>query len=423
MSSIISGIEYDYLKDGNNKYKFSESEIKLFKEMPNNGKGKFFKIEYGGYIKTTSFVGIIVLGNKTIDIIPKFLGEDKSEIINNLLYMLDYTKKIKINNSTISSLKKDNLFQVFVYLFASNLLELLKKDLIKYYSVEEDNLHYIKGKIKFNVNIKKNLIDRSKVYCEYDEFIENILINQILKSTTRKLLKLVSNNVNYKLLKACDNILLDVECKTLTTSDFNKIKYNRLNKIYEPAVNLAKLLYFGNSATLKADLNNNKIYSLLFDMNKLFEEFITKFITKEFPEYKIKAQSQLHLFENPRSFLLKPDILLINKNNSKIIIDTKYKLLQKEENNNHNNVYSGDIYQMIAYSTRFFESEKSDFKKLILLYPENKEKIIDKRYIQNNLIIRIETVNLHQDLMKKANILKQELKEIIESSINQDTFK
>ena len=427
MAKPIVVFEYDYIPISL-KYINRFKKINKAYSKTSNEEDAVFKI-YGNQVKVKQFVGVIKVGNQTIQILPKLLSEknhtvdqNNSEIIKNLLFMLKYTSKLDLKETDLVNLKKcEDIFEVIIYLFAKNLLELLKFDLVKNYELKKENLSCIKGKIQFTKHIKSNLLNKSKFYCEFDEFTSDNLLNQLFKSTICKLIKITKSNENYKLLVNCNIILSDISLKHLKEKDLKKIKFTRFNQCYKPSYNLAKLLLFGNSVELSsADINTT---SLLFDMNKLFEEFITKFITKEFQEYEIKAQSQLHLFENPRSFLLKPDILLINKNNSKIIIDTKYKLLQKEENNNHNNVYSGDIYQMIAYSTRFFESEKSDFKKLILLYPENKEKIIGKRYIQNNLIIKIETVNLHQDLMKKANILKRELKEIIGSSINQDTFK
>jgi len=68
-------------------------------------------------------------------------------------------------------------------------------------------------------------------------------------------------------------------------------------------------------------------------MNSLFEEFIFEFIKKNQIKIdenieNIKSQtSDKYVFKNNK-FNLKPDII-INKYNEKIIIDTKYKKLDK----------------------------------------------------------------------------------------------
>lgn len=409
--------EYEEIPKNTAQYIRVFKQINKLYSKKSNEEDAVFRI-YGNQIKTKQFVGIIKVGNQTIQILPKLISlkanlsaeKANSEIIKNLLFMLKYTKKLDIKETDLANLKKNNdLFEVIIYLFAKNLLEQLKFNLIKNYELKKDNLSYLKGKIQFSKQIKHNLINRSKFYCEYDEFIDNNLLNQIFKATIIKLIKFTKSNDNYKLLINCNEILSDISLKKIKEKDLEKVKFTRFNADYKPSFNLAKLLLFGNSVELSSkDINT---FSILFDMNKLFEEFIAEFIHKELLEYQIKAQSQEHLFSQPKAFLLKPDILLTRKNNCQIIIDTKYKLLLKDQKN-HDGVSSRDIYQMIAYSTRFFKTTEFKIKELILLYPENHEKIY-KEYIQENVTIKINTVNLHINLLKDKYKLKLELQEII----------
>lgn len=51
-----------------------------------------------------------------------------------------------------------------------------------YISVEETS-NVIKGKIDINVTIKKNTLVNKKVAVVYEEFSENVVLNQIIKAT------------------------------------------------------------------------------------------------------------------------------------------------------------------------------------------------------------------------------------------------
>ncbi len=62
-------------------------------------------------------------------------------------------------------------------MFASGLLNELKKGIYKEYITEQDNLPVLKGKYLINENLKYNFT-KNKIYCEYDEFSPNNFLNQ-----------------------------------------------------------------------------------------------------------------------------------------------------------------------------------------------------------------------------------------------------
>ena len=93
--------------------------------------------------------------------------------------------------------------------------------------------------------------------------------------------------------------------------------------------------------------------ALLFDMNKLFEAYVAEHIKKYFSDkFTVKIQAQeKYLFDEPRSFGLKPDIII--EGDEKIILDTKWKF----------EISAGDMYQMFAYAKKY------GAKKIFLLCP------------------------------------------------------
>lgn len=293
-------------------------------------------------IKATHYVGVISIGNTTIQILPKLYNSNKKnreEIIKdatrNLLFMLTLTKRLKIREVGISKLKKEvtNLYEVIIYLFAKNLFEMLKYNYKRDYEQREKDLKFIKGKIRMSKQIRKPT--HHKIHCSYFDLSENILIHRILKYTCYLLSSRVRSKENWLLLQNILSIYDNVELKPTKLSDFDKIRFNRLNEEYEPFVNLARL--FLENMSLELQSSHFVTFSLLFDMNTLFEEFLGEILKKhrkellgdtKFNECKIYLNKRRKwLIEDPRSFKLRPDIILSEKERVRLIIDAKYKLL------------------------------------------------------------------------------------------------
>ena len=213
---------FEYEKKSFDALNFKEKEKKQIEKL-NSISTKLFDFTATG-IKAKQFVGVCQIGKTTIEVLPKIFSKENKENFENqrkgLLYMLSITKKLKINETEISNFceKKLDLFEIFIFLFSKNLLELLQKDFKKNYIKKEENLNFLKGKLNFVKNLKYNFINKAKFFCEYDEFTENILMNQIFKSCVKKLIKFTKNNDNFNYLRKCDFIMDDVEFKKFNNS-------------------------------------------------------------------------------------------------------------------------------------------------------------------------------------------------------------
>jgi len=385
-----------------NKY-LNSKDIDEVKKINTLSWIQIFEIKPDNRIKAKQYVWIMKINNKNIQILPKIFWDKNEDILKNLLYMLSYTKKLKIKESDIASLWKINdLFEIFIYIFSKELIELLKKDFKKNYSLIEENSGFLKWKLLFSKHIKNNLFNKSKFFIEYENMDENILLNLFLKSICQKLLKQTKSKTNYKLLKKCDFILKDIDYKIFKTpKELNRLNFNRQNKKYKNIFSLWKMLYFWNSPDFSQNIEDN--FSILFDMNILFEEFIVEFMKKNKNKINkdlLSVNSQLsnkYVFINNK-FNLRPDIILNYKDNKKIIIDTKYKKIINEKNKNYW-VSSWDIYQMFMYWMRYFENNED--KKIILLYPEYFEKIEWEYISEENINIFIKTINMNFNLSWK----------------------
>lgn len=368
-------------------------------------------------LKATSYVGILTVGRNTIQILPKisrYGGE--AEIIKNLLFMLSYTRKLQIKETEIAELlrkKKGRFFEIFIYLFAKNLNETMKRNFYKNYSFFSDDLSFIKGKILFSENLRKNVASKHKIHCRFSEFTENIRINQIFRYTVFLLLRITADPDNYSLLRQLEFILSDISLKRIKAEDFSKIHLNRLNRYLEPLVQLCKL--FITHGTIQLFHEKLETFSFVFDMEELFEEFIAEFIKRHKSQLlpsgtKVKSQDKTKkLVDSPEPlFTIKPDIL-INSKGKKLLIDTKYKMLDPKDR--RFGVSQADLYQMLAYSV------KHGCKQAVLLYPKHlKIKTPSMpytiRFNGSEVKVHINAIQLDIDLLHEKHLLLDSLKPI-----------
>ncbi len=385
--------------------------IKLQKYLECKNLGSAITVTPTG-IKTKSWVGVIKYKNAHLEILPKLIcdnEDDKECIIRNLIYMLSYTKDldIKINDNAKLSTEKNPFIEVLIGEYAKSLFDCLKRTTPKKYVREDDNLRYLKGKIKFAENIRYNCTNNSRFYCEYDEFSENNNLNQLFLFVSSCLYSISNNSKNKKILKFIINYYSDINLVRFDKFKVQKIRLNRNQELFKRPFKLAKMFIEQTSV----DLSRNKFenITLVWDMNYLFEKFIFEIMKKHEAEFGCKFDKQrnkLLLAENNRR-TTKVDIM-VEKDDEQIIIDTKYKKFENEDSFSNYDVYQVSTYCLLHKANH-----------AILLYPQwGKERLeIPKNHLNtgdNNYQIDFKTINLkYGNLRNNIKNIKDEIKTIL----------
>ena len=153
--------------------------------------------------------------------------------------------------------------------------------------------------------------------------------------------------------------------------DFLLCKNNRLVKDYLNLLPWCRV--FLKNESFSTVTGRNDVFSLLFPMEKVFESYVADEIRKNIGDgYIVSTQDKSHnLFVDPAQFALRPDIV-ISKGEEKIILDTKWKVIESISESGRKNISQADLYQMFAYGKKY------KAKTLFLIYPEN-EKFPSKR--------------------------------------------
>ncbi|WP_225539089.1 McrC family protein [Empedobacter stercoris] len=324
-----------------------------FNELHQN---KYFTIIHKG-IRFGNYVGVIQVGGLTIEILPKAYNNenaDKNLWQNVLLNMLKVCKKIQVESVSETQLKKHyhSILDVYFELYLSEVERLVKKGLIKKYRKNQSNQNTLKGKLLFAQNIQKNVVHKERFFCEHQVYDKDHLIHQILHRGLIILKNLINENLQDKL----NRILIEFEeyqKLNITQTHFENLSFTRKNEVYRKSIDIAKMVILNYSPNLNSGKDN--MLTLLFDMNKLWEEYIYRILNKHKPiNYNVSFQNSDKFWENKS---IRPDIVVSN-NIEKFIIDTKWKIVES------NNPSDNDLKQMFVYNLHWNSS------KSLLLYPQ-----------------------------------------------------
>jgi len=99
-----------------------------------------------------------------------------------------------------------------------------------------------------------------------------------LKYTCYLLSKRTGKSENWRLLQNILQILDGVDI-FIIPHKLDRIRINRLNEEYQPFIDLCRLFLENMSHELQS--SSFRTFSLIFDMNYLFEEFIGQFLRKK----------------------------------------------------------------------------------------------------------------------------------------------
>ncbi|MCP4437992.1 MAG: hypothetical protein GY810_03535 [Aureispira sp.] len=355
-SNHIQIFEHQKLLIDNNVFTKTHWEaLVLFNEAHGN---KYCSLGHN-YIKWGSYVGVIQIQNLVIEVLPKVDSfEQKSALWQSLLIeMLFACKKIAVNvvgaaHQQIGPSSRPSLLHIYFDLFAQELEILLGKGLVRSYERATSNSTRWKGQWQIGKHLNKNIAHKERIYTIQDSYMLEHSIHEVLGQAVLLAIKQAPSS---KLQQQFRQIH-----RYLPPSNNSKIDWNRVQKLqamkkfrnYREVLTIAKLLLQNYTPNLKA--GGYSTLGILFDMNRLFEEYVYRTLNKNSKEIKVSWQPQKKFWSTK---MLRPDILL-EKEDKRWVIDVKWKIpLQGMPSDN-------DLRQIYTYA-RAFEAESG-----ILVYPK-----------------------------------------------------
>lgn len=369
-SNQITVFEHQALRVGKG---ISQKQLESLQAFYGEQGTPYFSLIHRG-VKFNSYVGVIQVGNTTIEVLPKAdrNGHSDAQTWRELLIGMMQavgTLKVSAPSSSALRLQPNSILDLYFALFIQEIEYLLKRGLIKQYSKREGNLTALKGRLLFQKQLSQNIIHKERFYVNYTNYDNEHLIHQTLYQA----ILLVSQLNNNPLLSSkLGNLILnfpEMPPLKITEKTFAKIPHSRKTTPYEQALAIARLLLLNYHPDLQQ--GRQDVLALMFDMNILWEKFVYLSLAKYLASSSIRVSEQRsrNFWEGQRTTTMRSDILIEKlPKGSKFVLDTKWK------NFNGSNPSIDYLRQMYVY-LHYFEA-----KKAALVYPNNKSKVMKGYY-------------------------------------------
>ena len=234
---------------------------------------------------------------------------------------------------------------------------LLRRGLDRGYFTHSETLATVRGQIDLSSSIQLQVRNVRRLQCEFDELSPDVLHNQILKASMRRLAR--AANIEPELshdLMALARRMNDVSDIWLERSAFARVQLNRNNAYYDLLLKVAHLAY----DCLLPDANGGDSYSfvdVLRDERKManvFEAFVRNFYRLEQNEFAVEPLTlawdaePIQLSGVGQLPGMRVDVFL-RSSTRRIIIDTKYYANALQSYFETESFHSGNLYQIFSY--------------------------------------------------------------------------
>ncbi len=287
-------------------------------------------------------VGAVEIGKLSVLIEPK-IG------IPQLLSLACYTMgNYKPQDADFDFGEDEALPDILALSLAAASRRAFRRGLLHGYRTEEEALYGIRGRIRFDDQLRRRFGVAIPIEVRYDDFTDDILANRLVKAAINQLSRLrLRSPEARRQLGWVSGILSRISLIEFPPDQIPEITFDRLNEHYRGVVALARLLL--RYSAFQSSRGKIRASGFLVDMNKLFQEFVTRALREalKVSEGTFRSDSGLPgiALDEAGRVKLKPDLSWWESGTCTFVGDAKYKRISDER------VPNADLYQLLAYAT------------------------------------------------------------------------
>jgi 5-methylcytosine-specific restriction enzyme subunit McrC len=227
--------------------------------------------------------------------------------------------------------------------FAWHALSAVERGPIRGYVRRDERRDHLRGRIRFADQISRSGGLPLPLEISYADYTPDVIENRMLLTTAMLLLHMprVAPPARRRLLHLRARLEGVNPLRDWRAAPVPAI--TRLNEHYKPALLLAALVFRNLSlAETSGELSSA---TFMFDMNKVFEDFVTAAFTVAMRRYGgvVRPQVSEYSLDEGGRLKLRPDIGWWDGNHCLALVDAKYKAIDD------NLLRHQDAYQMLAY--------------------------------------------------------------------------
>lgn len=338
--------------------------------------------EPGRYsLSSTSFVGVLRVGDLTIRLEPKTPAP-------NLFEMITWAWNLPDLRRELTGLEQaDDLLEFVAGAFVEKVDNLVRKGIYRAYRAEDESYPFLRGRLDVGRQLRNMWRAPGRFEQTLHEYTADVTENRILAWTLHLLGRAPWRVRNLPLrIRRAAHALPEVALAPVADSSFDRLVYTRLNESYRLPLSLARLLL--RLLSLEGNLGSSPFHGWVLDMNTLFEQFVGAFLDERVrkweprthiervPRAAIEPAAGALQLERQVSILLDIqradrgiiDLLLRRGNCALAVLDTKHKLFEGKPKD-------ADRRQILEYANRLGIAEG------MLIYSGGAPGTLERHYI------------------------------------------
>ena len=285
-----------------------------------------------------SVVGAVETGGLSVRIAPK-IG------IRQLLSLACYAVGgVKLQEPEFDFPEHAALPDALAQAFGSAARRAFSRGLLHGYRTEEDALLAVRGRIRFDDQIRRRFGIPLPVEVRYDEFTDDILLNRLVKAAAHRLgmVGLRSREARSGVAWVAES-LSDVSLVAFPRGAVPDVRFDRLNEHYRSVAILARLIL--RHGAFEAARGKLRASGFLLDMTQVFQEFVTVALREAMHvSERMFGERWIRSLDMEDRVALRPDMVWRDGSRCTFVGDVKYKRADGGAPNS-------DLYQLLAYAT------------------------------------------------------------------------
>jgi len=288
-------------------------------------------------LKADSKIGFISTQGVQVNVAPRFP-------IYNIFYFLGLLDELKLDPENVRVDENMDFLTILFQSFIESVSSATRKGLISGYLNKEESLQVLRGRLNFSRQFKKLPGTYFPFEVSFDDFVEDIPENQILKRALHVSLRYGLQSRNLR--NQAQNILFRFK----DVSDLSALpawNETRLNSHYWKSLRLAELILSGNG--FHEEVGEIQINGFSIDMYRVFEDFVARQLKTRINSSRdsVSIQKSLSL-DLCGIYKEKPDLIWYRDGKPFQVMDTKYK---QPDGGHEQRDSLDDLRQVISYAS------------------------------------------------------------------------
>jgi 5-methylcytosine-specific restriction enzyme subunit McrC len=338
------------------------------------GEGRLRITELSDSIRfdASAWVGVVRFRDVEVRVVPKLVGENLG-----VLQMLEYSSGLEAlarleSARTLAADRDGSLVDLLALLLAEASIQIAKRGILQDYVTREEPLKRIRGRLLPFEQVVRHYGQVHTLECRFDELETDVVENQILTGALSIARKVAADPEARALAARAHAVFSEVADSAAANADTPELEYNRRNEHYRPAHAIARMFLRNLAVNDLYSPGTGDSFAFLLDMNRLFEDFVTRLLTNVFADTEVRVRPQARdktLIHDGRTgkpyAAVIPDVLLERTVAPlrRIPVDAKYKLYDERK------IDQGDIYQTFFYAWAYADPEDEVDAPAFILYP------------------------------------------------------